>query len=179
MDYVEAYARQWAKHENEDIATLSECVIKLQGCTQSMNNHATSIIKDVNAENHLSYFHYKYVVHTIKTHSNIVSVCKSHYMYLECFIAELGIVNSLGNLTYTSTKLTKEEILNNHRSVFCFFCISNAELGLPLLYLIMKLHMLTNSVILMGLSNAPRNIFLRVNLWVPHMEQDMFTLYRT
>ena len=41
-------------------------------------------------------------------------VCKSHY--LDCLIKELGIANSLGNLTYTCTP-TKDDILDNHRSV--------------------------------------------------------------
>jgi hypothetical protein len=44
-----------------------------------------------------------------------VFVCKSHY--IDCLIKELGIDNSLGNPTYTPTTLTKEEILDNHRSV--------------------------------------------------------------
>ena len=52
------------------------------------------------------------------------------------------IDNSLGNPTYTSTILTKEEILDNHRSVLCSFEIStkDEELDLPLLYWIPKLH---------------------------------------
>ena len=67
-------------------------------------------------------------------------MCKSHN--IDCLIKELGIDNSLGNPTYTSTTLTKEEILDNHRSVLCFFGIStkDEELGLPSLYWIPKLH---------------------------------------
>jgi len=67
-------------------------------------------------------------------------VCKSHY--INCLINELGIDNSLGNPTYTPTTLTKEEILNNHRSVLCSFGIStkDEELDLPSLYWIPKLH---------------------------------------
>jgi hypothetical protein len=57
-------------------------------------------------------------------------------------INELGIDNSLGNPTYTLTTLTKEEILDNHRSVLCSFGIStkDEELDLPSLYWIPKLH---------------------------------------
>ena len=48
------------------------------------------------------------IVYSNKAHNNIAFVCKSHYV--DCLINELGIDNSLGNLTYTSTTLTKEEI---------------------------------------------------------------------
>jgi hypothetical protein len=55
---------------------------------------------------------------------------------------KLGIGNSLGNPTYTLTTLTKEEILDNHRSVLYSFGISakDLELDLPSLYWIPKLH---------------------------------------
>ena len=67
-------------------------------------------------------------------------VCKSHH--IDCLIKELGIDNSLGNLTNTSTTHTKEKILDHHRSVFCSFGIStkDEELDLPSLYWIPKLH---------------------------------------
>jgi hypothetical protein len=69
-----------------------------------------------------------------------VFVCKSHH--IDCLIKELGIDNSLGNPTYTSTTHTKEKILDHHRSVFCSFGIStkDEELDLPSLYWIPKLH---------------------------------------
>jgi len=72
--------------------------------------------------------------------NNIVFVCKSHD--IDCLIKELGIDNSLGNPTYTPTTLTKEEILDNHRSVLCSFGIStkDEELDLPSLYWIPKIH---------------------------------------
>jgi hypothetical protein len=68
-----------------------------------------------------------------------VFVCKSHH--IDCLIKELGIDNSLGNLTNTSTTHTKEKILDHHRSVFCSFGIStkDEELDLPSLYWIPKL----------------------------------------
>jgi hypothetical protein len=54
----------------------------------------------------------------------------------------LGIDNSLGNPPYTPTTLTKEEILDNHRSVLRSFGIStkDEELDLSSLYWIPKLH---------------------------------------
>jgi len=57
-------------------------------------------------------------------------------------IKELGIDNSLGNPTYTSTTHTKEEILDNYRSVLCSFGIStkDEEMDLPSFYWIPKLH---------------------------------------
>ena len=66
-------------------------------------------------------------------------MCKSHH--IDCLIKELGIDNSLGNLTNTSTTHTKEKILDHHRSVFCSFGIStkDEELDLPSLYWIPKL----------------------------------------
>jgi hypothetical protein len=67
-------------------------------------------------------------------------VCKSHY--IDRLIKEVGIENLLGNPTYTPTTRTKEEILDNHRSVICSFGIStkDEELDLPSLYWIPKLH---------------------------------------
>ena len=57
-------------------------------------------------------------------------------------IKELGIDNSLGNPTYIPTTLTKEEILDNHRSVLCSFenSTKDEELDLPSLFWIQKLH---------------------------------------
>jgi hypothetical protein len=64
-------------------------------------------------------------------------VCISHYIY--CLKKELGIENSLGNPIYTPTK---EEILDNHRSVLWSIDISTTheELDLPSLYWIPKLN---------------------------------------
>jgi hypothetical protein len=79
-------------------------------------------------------------------------------------INELGIDNSLGNSTYTLTTLTKEEILDNHKSVLCSFGIStkDEELDLPSLYIeyLNYISVLTNNGILLGLPSAPRNPFL-------------------
>ena len=71
-----------------------------------------------------------------KAPTNIVFVHKSHY--IDCVIKELGIGNLLGNPTHTPTTLTKEEILDNHRSVLCSLEISTKDV--PSLYWIPKLH---------------------------------------
>ena len=67
-------------------------------------------------------------------------ICKHHYF--DCLIKELGIDNTLGNPTYTPTALTKEEILENHKSVLSSFGISvkDEDLELPSLYWLPKLH---------------------------------------
>ena len=86
-----------------------------------MSTCSTSIFKDPNVAIHLSLLHDKYVIILIK---------------------ELGIDNSLGRTTYTTTTLTIEEILDKHRSVLCSVGIStkDEELDLPSLYWIPKLH---------------------------------------
>ena len=106
-----------------------------------MSARSTSIFKDPNVAKHLSLLHYKYcIVSTEKAPNNIVFVCNSHYTY--CLIKELGIDNSLGNHTYTTTTFTKDDILDNHRSALCSSGIStrDEELGLLSLYWILNLH---------------------------------------
>ena len=90
-----------------------------------------------------------------KAPNNIVFVCKSHYV--DCLIKEYGTHNSLGNPTYTLTTLTKGKIL------FCdplefqpnmknwIYRHSTGFLNYT--------SALTNSVILLGLSIAPRILF--------------------
>ena len=84
--------------------------------------------KDPNVANYYD----KYVVVPVdNAPSNVVIVCKSHYIH--CLIKELDIGNSLDNPTYTPTTLTKEEILDNHGFSLCSFGIStnDKELDLP------------------------------------------------
>jgi hypothetical protein len=91
-----------------------------------MSTRTKSIFKDPNIAKYLSHLHDKYgVAPADKTVNNNVFVCKSHYV--DCLIKELGIDNSLGKPTYTSTTHTKEEILDNHRSVLCSFRISSKD----------------------------------------------------
>jgi len=80
----------------------------------------------------MSRLHDKYVVVPVdKTPNNIMFVCKLHYIDLS--IKELSNANSLDNHTYAPMTLTKEEILDNHRSVFCSCGIAtkDEELDLP------------------------------------------------
>ena len=99
MDSVENYARQWAKREKENLVILSEWVKSVRSIIQirisgSMCTRSTSIFMDPHVAKHLSLLHDKYV---------IVSADKAP------------------NITYTPTTLTKEVILDNHRSVLCSF----------------------------------------------------------
>ena len=113
-------------------------ITKLNG---SLNIRSISIVKDPNVAKHLSLLHDKYVIVSAdKAPNNFVVVCKSHYV--DCLITELSIDNSLCIPTYTPTTHTKEEILDNHRSILCCFRIltKDEELDLPSLYWISKLH---------------------------------------
>jgi hypothetical protein len=96
-----------------------------------MSTRSTSISKTPNVAKHLSLLHAKYVIVSAdKSPNNIVVVFKSHY--IDCLIKELGIDNSIGNPTYTPATLTKEEILDNYRSVLCSFGISTKDEELDL-----------------------------------------------
>ena len=65
-----------------------------------------------------------------------------HNLNAHLLTRDLGIDNSLGNPTYILTTLTKEDIMNNHRSILCSPGISTKceELDMPSLYWISKLH---------------------------------------
>ena len=150
MDTVEDYTRQWEKREKEDLDILFEWVKSVRSLIQirfkkklsgSMSTRSTSIFNTPNVAELLSLLQDKYaIVCANKAPNNIAFVCKSHYV--ECFIKEFGIDNSLGNLTYTPTTFTKEEILDNHRSVLCSVRIStnDEKLDLCIIYWIPKLH---------------------------------------
>ena len=97
------------------------------------------------------------IVSADKAPNNIGFVCKSHY--IDCLIKELGINNSLGNPIYTPTTLTKEEILDNHRCVLCSFWISTKDEELDLPSFLNYTSDLSSSAIVLGLPNAPRNLF--------------------
>jgi hypothetical protein len=167
MDSVEDYTRQWSKREKEDLDTHSEWVksvrsliqIRIKKLSGSMSTRSTSIFKDPNVAKHLSLLHGKYVIVSAdKAPNNIVCVCKSHYV--DCLIKELCIDNSLGNPTYTPTTLTTEEILDNHSYVPLEFqpeiknWIYHNSTGF-----LNYTSVLSCCVILLGLPNAPRNLF--------------------
>jgi hypothetical protein len=105
-----------------------------------MSTRSTSIFKDPMLLNTCLFFITNMLLSPpTRPHNNIVFVCKSHY--IDCLIKELCIDNSLGNPTYAPTTITKEEILDKHRSVLCSFGIStkDEELDLPSLYWTPKL----------------------------------------
>ena len=72
MDSVKDYARQWDKHEKEDIKYSfqmdEECEVVdanknyKKNLNGSMNTHAISIFKDSNVAKHIYHLHDKYVV---------------------------------------------------------------------------------------------------------------------
>ena len=79
------------------------------------------------------------VVLADKASNNIVFICKNHC--LQCLTTELGINRTTGNPTYSLTSFTKDEILQNHKSVLSFgINIKENEENLPSLYWIPKLH---------------------------------------
>lgn len=89
----------------------------------------------------MSDIHDKYVVVPAdKAPNNFVFVCKKYY--IECLVKELGIGSADGNPTYTATTLSREEILDNHRSVLSSFGITlpDTDSDLPALYWVPKLH---------------------------------------
>jgi hypothetical protein len=62
---------------------------------------------------------------------------------LTIILNELGIISTFGNPTYTPTAHSKDEIIQNHRSVLDTFYIQVNEMDkdeLPYLYWIPKLH---------------------------------------
>ena len=168
MDSVEDYARQLAKREKEDLDILSEWVKSVRSLTQirikklsgSISSRCTSIFKDPNVAKQLFFLHDKYVIVSAdKAHSNIVCVCKSHYV--DCLIIELGIDNSLGNpmprrhlrkrkswtiigMFYVSLEFQPKvkNWIYHHSTGFLNYT-----------------SVLSNSAILLGLPNAPRNLF--------------------
>ena len=113
--------------------------IRIKKLNGSMSTWATSILKDPNVAKHMSNLHDKcVVVPADKTPNNIV-LCVNH---IDCLIKEVCIDNSLGNTTYTPTTITKEEILDNHRSILCSVGIStkDEEIGFQSLYWIPRLY---------------------------------------
>ena len=149
MDAVEDYARDWSKREKVEPDTLSEWIksirsliqIRIKKLAGSMSTKGSNVLKNPDVKKTLSTLHDKYVVVPAdKASNNIVFVCKKYY--IECLIKELGLNNSTCNPTYTRSTLTKEEILENHKSVLLSFGINTKthDESLPSLYWIPKLH---------------------------------------
>ena len=83
-----------------------------------MSTRSISIFEDPNVAKHLSLLHDKYVIVSAdKAPTNIVFVCKSHY--IDCLKKELGMDNSLSNLTYYLDDTYERGNLGNHGLVLC------------------------------------------------------------
>ena len=82
-----------------------------------MNKKATSTFKDPDVAETLSTIHDKYIV--IPAENNIVRICKMHY--IDCLKIKLGLDSSQLIPKYTATTLSKEEIIDNHKSVLSSF----------------------------------------------------------
>lgn len=76
--------------------------------------------------NKLDWLHDHYVlVPADKTNNNIVFVWKAHY--IDYIFKELGFDSTHGNPTYTHSYLSKQEIIQNYKSVMDFFNIPNKQ----------------------------------------------------
>jgi hypothetical protein len=150
MNSVDDYAKRWAKREKEELDTLSEWVKSIRGMLKSRIRNIKSKVRTIypsvfstpEVRNELERLHEEFVlVPADKASNNIGFVCKAHYY--NCILNELGINSTFGNPTYTPTVLSKDEILQNHRSVLDKFNIPTNrmnEFELPYLYWIPKLH---------------------------------------
>jgi len=84
-------------------------------------------------------------------------VCKTYYS--DCLVKKLGITNNTGNPAYTSTSLSKEEFLSNHKSVILSLCylLKMITLTYPLyIGYLNYTSVRTKKGILQDLLNAPR-----------------------
>ena len=122
-----------------------------------MSTRATLIFKGPNTLPSM-----KNILSSLQKRPLIISsffLCKSHY--IDSLLKKLGIDNSLGNLACTQPTPKKEEILDN-RVCFVFLWNFNQKwrIGSSIIQLDSEnTSVLTNSVILLGLPNAPRNLF--------------------
>jgi len=102
------------------------------------------------------------VVPADKASNNIGFVCKSHY--IDCLIKKLGVDNSRGNPTYTRRHLRKRKSWN---IIDLFYVPLEFQPKMKnwvyrhFTGFLNDTSILTNSIILPGLPNAPRNLFLR------------------
>jgi hypothetical protein len=123
INAVDDYVKRWAKRENEELDTFSEWVKSIRGILKSrIRNIRTkvrttypSVFSKPEVITELERLHGEFVLVPADTAcNNIVFVCKAHYY--NCILNELGINSTFGNPTYTPTALSKDEILQNHRS---------------------------------------------------------------
>ena len=124
------------KTRTGDIDSLSKWVKAVRSLTlkrmkvlnRSMSVNATSVFKDPDVAKTLSTIHDKYVVVPAdKAQNNIVFVCKT--FYIQCLLSEVPVENNRSDKTYTNTTLSKEEIVENHKSVLSSFGLQYLEPG--------------------------------------------------
>lgn len=89
----------------------------------------------------LDRLHDQYVlVPADKASNNIFFVCKAHY--INSIFKELGFDSTHGNPTYTRSSISKQEILQNNKSVMDIFIFNNKQnkFDFPYLYWFPKLN---------------------------------------
>jgi hypothetical protein len=74
-----------------------------------------SVFRTPEVKNDFERFHEEFVL----VLSDKACLCKAHYY--NCIVNELGINSTFGNPYYTPTALSKDGILQNHRSVLNTF----------------------------------------------------------
>ena len=98
-----------------------------------MKTKYPSVFNKTEVRNELDRLHDQYIlVPADKASNNIVFVFKAHY--INCIFKELGFDSTHGNPTYTHSSLSKQEIIQNHKSVMDIFNIPNKQNEFDLAY---------------------------------------------
>ena len=106
-----------------------------------MSVNATSVFKDPDVTKLLSTIHDKcFVVPADNAQNNIFFACKMYN--IQSFFCEVDVENNSMNKTYTATALSKEEIVENHKSVQFSFGLraKDDDCDLPSMYWIPELY---------------------------------------
>ena len=110
MNFVEDYARHWAKEEDVEVDTISEWLksiaslvnMRISILSAKLLTRCKSVFDNPHVSAELADLHDNHaVVPADKASNKIVFVCKTHY--INCLREELGLNTSEGNPTYTST----------------------------------------------------------------------------
>ena len=93
-----------------------------------MSTKATSVFKDLEIAKTLSTIYDKYGV--------VPADVPNNKHFIECLNIVLGLYSSQANPTYIATKLSKEDIIDNHKAVLSSFGLSlkDDDCDLLLLY---------------------------------------------
>ena len=91
--------------------------------SKTVNNKPRSVFADQEVIDQLDNLHDKFVlVPADKAANNVVLICRTYYY--QCLVKELGIGERKNKSTYERTMFSKEDILNNHKSVIESFNIT-------------------------------------------------------